>query len=100
MMRDDHKKNQAIKLQQLFQEVNNNEENGKDKTDLHSESEFVEIDVLQLPPRSEVHRKSKWRIRLNLRSPIIRFIVVLLVIFGILGLLYYVIGERVVIFFT
>lgn len=97
-MSNDHKENQAIKLQQLFAEVTNQE--AMNEIEGEHPEEFVEVDVLQLPPRSEVHNKSKWSMQIKPSSPLVRFIFVIILMLAVIGVLYYVIGEKVILFFS
>lgn len=100
-LHDEQKDNQAKKLQQLFAEVNNQgnmEETEEPKS--KSAPEFVEVDVLQLPPRSEIHQSSKWSIHVNIKSPGIRFSIIVCVLLAILCILYFFIGDNIIIFFT
>jgi predicted DNA binding CopG/RHH family protein len=46
------------------------------------------IDVLNLPPRKEVHNKKNKRIKVKISSPLIRFIFVILLL-SVLILVYY-----------
>lgn len=47
-----------------------------------------EMDVLNLPPRSEVHSQSKTRLSVSLKKPTARFILVLLFLIVIMAVLY------------
>lgn len=87
MPNNQNEQNQAAKLQQLFTEVMENErsENRNEKIDEHVD-EF-EIDVLNLPPRSEVHISKSKKIKMTFNRPLIRFIFVIIfiicIVFGI-----------------
>ena len=98
-MHEEQRENQAEKLQQLFREVNN-PETADHKYKEESTPEFVEVDVLQLPPRSEVHQTAKWSTHINLRSPWVRFSFIVIVLLVILLVVYFFIGEKIIIFFT
>ncbi len=50
-MSNEVEKNQAEKLQQLFEEINNRPLQEKENTEMKVEEEFIEVDVLNLPPR-------------------------------------------------
>lgn len=91
------KEDQAAKLQQLFLEVNNQEpEEEKKKI---TEEDLIEIDVLNLPPRSEVHQATNVRFHIDFRRPIWSFIttIVLLIIIGCI--IYLLFGEQIMEFF-
>lgn len=74
--------NQAAQLEKLFAEITNHEQT--DEQGEHEGDEVekeLEIDVLNLPPRSKVHLSSGKRLKITLNRPLIRF---LLVIVGLL----------------
>lgn len=97
-MPNEQEDNQALKLQQLFEEVNNQQpEETKEST---RETELIEIDVLNLPPRSEVHKKSKISWRLNFKRPFWRFLLVLLILIGVVIGVYIMFGEQIILYFT
>src|SRR5699024_46914 len=81
-MSNEDKEEQAAKLQQLFLEVNNHETD--EKKEKVTEEELIEIDVLNLPPRSEVHPATNVRLQIDFRRPSWSFIaiIVLLIIIG------------------
>lgn len=91
-------KNQAEKLQQLFTEITSHEKEIEQerkvvsKKQLDEKTTYEEIDVLNLPPRSEVHKKIKWRFSVRFSAPIVRFIffflILIIVIFVILFFYY------------
>lgn len=89
---------QAKKLQQLFAEVNNQELAGK-KTKAIEEENFVEVDVLQLPPRSEVHQKSRWSPTIYWRSPLFRFSLVVVILVALILVAYLMYGDDMMHFF-
>ena len=98
-MPDKHKEDQAAKLEQLFREVSNPELNQTSNEETEAE-DFVEVDVLQLPPRSEVHQKSKMSIHFTFRSPVARLILVIILLIAVVALLYGFFGNEIVEFFT
>jgi len=98
-LHEDQKNTQAEKLQQLFREVNNQEMADK-QTEKESTTEFVEVDVLQLPPRSEVHQTSKWSTHINISSPWVRFSFIVFLLLVILFIAYFPAGDKIIIFFT
>ena len=81
-MSNEEKEDQTAKLQQLFLEVNNHEID--EKKEKVTEEDLIEVDVLNLPPRSEVHSATNIRFHIDFKRPIWRFIaiIVLLVIIG------------------
>jgi len=98
-MRDEHKDNQATKLEQLFLEVSNpelSEENIAENED----DELIEVDVLQLPPRSEVHKSNKSNVHLSFHAPIWRLVLVIIFIIAVAWLLYGFYGEEMIHFFA
>ncbi|HLR60612.1 MAG TPA: hypothetical protein VK094_09100 [Pseudogracilibacillus sp.] len=56
------------------------------------------IDVLNLPPRSDVHKSKPKRMKMKINSPIARFVFVLLIISVIIFLAYYYLGDDIFIF--
>lgn len=48
-----------------------------------------EIDILNLPPRNEVHGNKKKHIHIKISAPLIRLLIVTLIILVVLGGLYY-----------
>lgn len=97
-MSDEQKVDQAEKLQQLFSEIN--DPKLEEKKASKQETEFIEIDVLNLPPRSEIHKNTMIRYKINLRRPLWRFLFVLICLFVIIGVVYYMYGEQIILFFT
>jgi len=84
-----HESNQAEKLQQLFTEITKQEKITKqEENDVFIEESmtYKEIDVLNLPPRSEVHKKSKWRFNIRFHAPIVRFSFFVLIFILILAI--------------
>lgn len=84
---------QAAKLQELFSEINHHETTyNSDNIEkvVPKETKKQEIDILNLPPRSEVHGKKMTKMRWKIRSPFIRFLfVILLAIILLVGAYYY-----------
>lgn len=56
--------------------------------------EYIELEQLNLPPRSEVHKNSPFRLRFNLHHPFFRFLFILIITVGILCGTYYFLGEQ------
>lgn len=97
-MSNEQKEDQAAKLQQLFSEVNNQQvEVKKEKV---TEEHLIEVDVLNLPPRSEVHQSTSMSLRLDINRPLWRFITVVIVLIIIASLVYFIFGENMIEFFT
>lgn len=97
-MPNEQKDDQAIKLQQLFQEVNNQQSN--EKKPKITEEELIEVDVLNLPPRSEVHQKTALRFEMNVHRPFWRFVFVIILLAVIISVVYYMFGEQIILLFT
>jgi hypothetical protein len=96
-MHKEQKEIQKEKLQQLFAEVTNQE---TEQSGISEPVEFIEIDVLQLPPRSKVHQKAKLSIHVNFHSPVWRFSFVIVLLAIILFFLYYFFGDQIMLLFT
>lgn len=56
--------------------------------------ESRQVDILNLPPRKEVHSSGNKRTHVKISRPFIRLLIVIIVIIGILAGLYYVWGEE------
>lgn len=88
--------NQADKLMELFQEVANHNSDDFDEPSFEHEEkertneEYVELDILNLPPRREVHSNKKSKYSFSLTRPIVRltFIIILLIVVFVLFYLY------------
>ena len=99
-MRSEYEQNQAEKLKQLFDEVNNQslkeEESNEQKNE---EQQYIEIDVLKLPPRKEVHTNPKSRLYIPSKRPLIRISFVIILLIAILATIYFFIGDQLFLFF-
>ncbi|RKQ37688.1 hypothetical protein [Oceanobacillus halophilus] len=86
---------QANELRSLFDEITE-EKHGREKEVFSEErrNEKREIDILELPPRKEVHI-SRGRARLKISRPFIRFILVVIVLLAIIFGAYYYWGDEV-----
>lgn len=87
-------KDQSYELQKLIQDVDikpseNNLEDEANNDDLNIQED---IDVLNLPPRKDVH-KMKSRIHFKMSKAFLRFMFVVLIIVIILIGTYYYVGE-------
>lgn len=89
-MSKEQEDNQAEKLQQLFAEINNQP---KQPIKKEAESELIEVDVLNLPPRSTVHQKSKLSLQMNIQRPLWRFLLVVVLLIAVLIGVYIVFGD-------
>jgi len=94
---NEDKEDQAAKLQQLFLEVNNHETD--EKKEKVTEEDLIEIDVLNLPPRSEVHPVTNVRLHIDFRRPIWRFIAIIVLLIIIGCIVYFLFGEQIMEFF-
>ena len=71
------------------------------KSDKQLEKTEIEqpiIDVLNLQPRTEVHKSNSKKFTVKIKSPIVRFIFVLLIISIIIFLAYYYLGDDLYLF--
>src|SRR5699024_2544982 len=79
LMRDEHQDNQATKLEQLFLEVSNPELSEENLAE-NEHDELIEVDVLQLAPRSEVHKYNQSNVHLSFHATIWRIVLVIIFI--------------------
>jgi|SRR5690625_753698 len=97
MLKIEHEENQAEKLQQLFAEVTNQPNNNKNREeDKEENANLIEVDVLNLPPRSEVHQQPKRKLYIRFKSPLTRLLIILLLLFVTIGIIYYIAGEQII----
>ncbi|MBM7598334.1 Tfp pilus assembly protein PilN [Virgibacillus halotolerans] len=93
----DNKTKATEDLQQLLSEVKKAEKEHKhtatEQHEFHDTDLDRRIDVLDLPPRKEVHSKKNKRTQLKLSSPLTRFIFVIVVLLSVLILTYYLNSE-------
>src|SRR5690625_2069371 len=91
---------QAEQLKQIFDELQQNAiESGELSNDNQSidDDSIPKIDVLNLPPRKEVHSNNDSRTRLSISRPFLRFLsVIILIIVIILGA-YFMWGEELIV---
>jgi len=89
---------QAEQLKQIFNELQQNavksEKNTNDEQ-YTAEHAIPKIDVLNLPPRKEVHSNQS-RTRLSISRPFLRFLSVILLIIIIIFGAYYIWGEELI----
>ncbi|WP_085992006.1 hypothetical protein [Oceanobacillus senegalensis] len=81
---------QANELRNLFEEIIKEESAPEN---MHIEKE--EPDVLNLPPRKEIHKSSN-RTQIKVKKPFMRFLFVTLVLFTIILVTYYYVGDTIV----
>lgn len=89
--------NQAEHLMQLFQEVANHSpdeaSNGAKEVeklaDAPEDPSYIELDMLNLPPRREVHGKRKNRYAFSLNNPFSRLLIVIIFVIILISLILY-----------
>lgn len=90
---------EIVALEEVEEEepkTKNIEENTPSKREKEQTVElYEEMDVLNLPPRSEVHQSSKTRLSLSLKKPAVRFLFFLIFLALILVLIYFFYEEEV-----
>ncbi|MGM8365319.1 hypothetical protein ACLIBG_07520 [Virgibacillus sp. W0181] len=100
---EDH---QAAKLQQLFAEINHEgtkdepnepENNGSNKDD-DAQDMIDKVDILNLPPRSEIHGSKNKNTRIKFKMPFIRIVAVIILLIIVSGLAYYMYLNELLIF--
>jgi predicted nucleotidyltransferase len=62
----------------------------------HTAKETRDIDILNLPPRKEVHGKKQGRVRLKTSTYLKRFLIVVFALMIILLTIYFVYGEAII----
>lgn len=67
-----------------LREIMDDKEEPKDKLKEQSKDSFEEIDILNLPPRKEVHKNSG-KSHFRFSKPLIRFLSVILVLIAIIA---------------
>lgn len=88
--------NQASNLEKLISEVQQGEAKEYTDSDLRvDDNQEIKMDVLSLPPRSEVHQTNK-RTRIRLSKPLKRFIFVLFLIIIIISGSMYFFGNELI----
>ena len=91
---------QAEHLKELFNEIEHSEREEVSTQDgLHAEPENVQvlkIDILNLPPRKEIHSMNNNRTRLKLGKPLIRLLLVIVVLIVIIIGSYYLWDEQLI----
>lgn len=88
----EHKEeDQANELRTLFQDIEEGNENDEES---FADQIINEIDVLNLPPRKEVHTKSK-RTKIKLSKPLLRFLFTVIIVIAGLGTAIYVWQDEI-----
>lgn len=88
--------NQASNLEKLISEVQQGDAKEYTDSDLRvDDNQEIKMDVLSLPPRSEVHQTNK-RTRIRLSKPLKRFIFVLFLIIIIISGSMYFFGNELI----
>lgn len=89
---------QATELKRLVEEVQNKESERKPSEPKKSGQKIRQerdIDILNLPPRTDVHSSKKNRTRIKINSAMLRLIFVIIVIIFALGGSFYLWGEEI-----
>ena len=88
----EHKEeDQANELRSLLQDIEEGTENDKEP---FADQMINEIDVLNLPPRKEVHTKNK-RVKLKMSKPFLRFLFTIIIVLTGLGTAIYVWQDEI-----
>jgi hypothetical protein len=89
---------QAKELRSILNELHSqSDDNSDERIEVEHEDEQKEINVLDLPPRKEVHGQKKRRAHVKLSKPLIRLVVVAVLLIIILIMLLY-FGDGIVTF--
>src|SRR5690625_1720683 len=79
---------QAEQLKQIVQELNTNASREKSEDDNHTLGQD-KIDILDLPPRKTIHVHKNKILKIKMRRPLVRFLIVIIVPISIIFILYY-----------
>lgn len=94
-MKEQKEGHQADQLMKLFQEVANHQPDSLEEEDLiekdetEEQEEYIELDILNLPPRREVHGARKKPMSFSFTSPFVRLSLVIIVLLIVVFILYY-----------
>ncbi|UJL48115.1 hypothetical protein KFZ58_09815 [Virgibacillus sp. NKC19-16] len=93
-----NQEDQAVTLMSLLDEVQQGDTQDKTQSTVIDETEAQEreVDVLNLPPRKEVHRKIKQRTHIKMGIPLLRFLIVFILLLGVLTGAYLLWGEELI----
>ncbi|WP_077299638.1 hypothetical protein [Virgibacillus pantothenticus] len=93
MSKDNQLNDQATQLRQMVQEVSETE-NSADELERDDKDLEMDTDILNLPPRKEVHRHKKQSTRLKIGHPLQRLLFIILLLVLIIAGAYFFIGEE------
>lgn len=105
-METERKGNQADKLIELFQEITANDPTVEQITTQENEriekaaQSMIELDVLKLPPRQEVHQVKKQPFTFRITRPMLRFSFVVLLVAAYISFLYIGLNDALRTFFS
>lgn len=95
--------NQADRLMELFQEISANDHTKQtlleEKETTTFEDTMIELDVLKLPPRKEVHETKRQPYTFRITMPMLRFSFIVLLAISYLTYLYVSLGDGIISFF-
>ena len=89
---------QAEQLKQIFEELQEHAITPDDSLNIEQHTEaytLPKIDVLNLPPRKEVH-SNHGRTRLTISRPFLRLLIVVLLMIAVIFGAYYIWGEELI----
>ena len=93
---------QATPLKKIFEEVQQTDNETEPDQEVESYQTFSEpktereMDVLNLPPRKEVHGKNQSRAKLKFHAPFMRLVLVVIVLIGVMSGAYFIWGEELI----
>lgn len=96
---------QADRLMELFQEISEHDgENNRSSWINNEESSsieepMIELDVLKLPPRKEVHQAKKQKFSFRFTRPFVRFMIVLIIMISAISFIFFRLGKELISFF-
>lgn len=96
---NDHN-DQAEQLKKIFDELQQHENKSEALSNDHQHTKdysMPKIDVLNLPPRKEVHGNNKERTHLSISKPFLRFLSVIILIVAIIFGAYFIWGDELMI---
>lgn len=90
--------NQAEQLQKIFDELQQNTVESEEISNEPAvdDDSMPKIDVLNLPPRKEVHSNENVRIRFSISRPFLRFLTVIILIVAIIFGAYFIWGDDLI----
>lgn len=89
-------KDEETDLKSLVNEIQQREKKRIEQEDRLPEEpgHIRKIDVLNLPPRTEVHGKQKTRTHVKFSKPLLRLLIVIIILLGIIIGAYFIWGEE------